>query len=70
MSRAVLRFGTVTVNPALIRGVVAIYAKTPAATARATGPHNASVENRLKRKKKLPPKKPFELISHSPTPRR
>ena len=45
------------------RGVTDTYVKTPAATARATGPHNALVENQPKRKKKPPPRKPFELIS-------
>ena len=45
------------------RGVTATYVKTPAATARATGPHNALAENQPKHKKKPPPRKPFELIS-------
>ena len=55
--------GSATGVPVLGRGVTDTYVKTPAATARATGPHNALVENQPKRKKKPPPRKPFELIS-------
>ena len=55
--------GSATGVPVPGLGVTDTYVKTQAASARATGPHNASVENRPKHKKKPPPKKPFELIS-------
>ena len=55
--------GSATGVPVPGLGVTDTYVKTQAASARATGPHNASVENRPKHKKKPPPRKPFELIS-------